>query len=197
MLAKWSSKATGQTATTSPTTTKQEVSSPVLNNLEGQQDTTLSPSIIKAINSKAAGKTKTAVPAYKASPPFLVESLAWQDLSYYYRTQDGGKEKEKAAVKNAMGLVKRGDMVAVMGKEGGRARERKGRMAGRHHHPLLLWLTIFFVSSFFLGPSGAGKSSLFDVLARRIVSSGRLEGQVRKGRREGRKEGGREGGCCV
>jgi hypothetical protein len=149
MLAKWSSKATGQTATTSPTTTKQEVSSPVLNNLEGQQDTTLSPSIIKAINSKAAGKTKTAVPAYKASPPFLVESLAWQDLSYYYRTQDGGKEKEKAAVKNAMGLVKRGDMVAVMGKEGGRARERKGRMAGRHHHPLLLWLTIFFVSSFF------------------------------------------------
>ena len=29
-----------------------------------------------------------------------------------------------------------------------------------------------------LGPSGAGKSSLFDVLARRIGSSGRLEGQM-------------------
>jgi len=138
MLAKWSAKAKGgqTTTTTSPTTTKQEVSSPVLNNLEGQ-DTTMSPSIINAIKSKAAGKTtmKTttttaAVSAYKAPPPFLIESLAWQDLSYYYRTRDGGKEKEKAAVKNATGLVKRGDMVAVMGKEGGREGGRAGEQKG-------------------------------------------------------------------
>ncbi|KAM3570024.1 hypothetical protein VYU27_007902 [Nannochloropsis oceanica] len=142
MLAKWSSKAEGQATTASPTP-KQEVSSPVLSNLEGQSNA-LSPGITNATASKGAGKlTMTAsVSAYKAPVPFLIESLAWQDLSYYYRTQDGGKDIEKAAVKNATGLVRRGDMVAVM------------------------------------GPSGAGKSSLFDVLARRIGSSGRLEGQM-------------------
>jgi|EP00624_Nannochloropsis_granulata_P007147 hypothetical protein len=116
MLAKLSSKAEGQTTTASPTV-EQEVSSPVLNNLEGQNNA-LSPSTANAIGNKAAGKLAmtATVPAYKAPVPFLIESLAWQDLSYYYRTQDGGKDTEKAAVKNATGLVKRGDMVAVMGK---------------------------------------------------------------------------------
>lgn len=185
MLAKWSAKAKGQT-TTSPTTTKQEVSSPVLNNLEGQ-DSTLSPSIINAISSKGAGRTKTTtttaavtVAAYKAPSPFLIESLAWQDLSYYYRTQDGGKEKEKAAVKNATGLVKRGDMVAVMGKKGGSQGGREGGRALSCPPLLINSFPSFLPFSSSLGPSGAGKSSLFDVLARRIGSSGRLEGQVRR-----------------
>lgn len=115
MLAKWSSKAEGQATTASPTP-KQEVSSPVLSNLEGQSNA-LSPGITNTTASKGAGKlTMTAsVSTYKAPVPFLIESLAWQDLSYYYRTQDGGKGIEKAAIKNATGLVRRGDMVAVMG----------------------------------------------------------------------------------
>jgi hypothetical protein len=43
-----------------------------------------------------------------------IDSLAWKDLSYYYKTR-GGNQVEKAAVKRCTGLVKRGDMVAVMG----------------------------------------------------------------------------------
>lgn len=46
-----------------------------------------------------------------------VESLAWRGLSYYYRVK-GGKGQaagERAAVTRCTGVVKRGDMVAVMG----------------------------------------------------------------------------------
>lgn len=46
-----------------------------------------------------------------------VESLAWRDLSYYYRVKEGKGQAagERAAVTRCTGLVKRGDMVAVMG----------------------------------------------------------------------------------
>lgn len=75
---------------------EEEVSTPVVNNLEGQiQDT----------------------PVH----PFRVESLSWKNISYYYKTSAAGKgskskQSEKAAVKQCTGVVKRGDMVAVMGK---------------------------------------------------------------------------------
>lgn len=47
----------------------------------------------------------------------VVETLAWRDLSYYYKTKaKGGKgSEERAAVKQCTGLVRRGEMVAVMG----------------------------------------------------------------------------------
>jgi hypothetical protein len=57
-------------------------------------------------------------PASPLNAPNRVETLAWRDLSYYYKTK-GGKEGEsageRAAVKQCTGVVHRGDMVAVMG----------------------------------------------------------------------------------
>jgi hypothetical protein len=50
-------------------------------------------------------------------PTHPVETLAWRNLSYYYKTKGvkGAKDGERAAVKQCTGVVHRGDMVAVMG----------------------------------------------------------------------------------
>ncbi len=50
-------------------------------------------------------------------PTHQVETLAWRNLSYYYKIKGakGAKDRERAAVKQSTGVVRRGDMVAVMG----------------------------------------------------------------------------------
>lgn len=62
-------------------------------------------------------KPSSPQPAGAGHHAHTVDTLAWRDLSYYYKTKGKGKEGsvERAAVKQCTGLVRRGDMVAVMG----------------------------------------------------------------------------------
>ena len=73
------------------------LSSPALSHLEG--------------GGKDASPRKAA-----PAPSLVVDSLGWTNVSYYFKTKSKGGSTEKAAVQGCTGLVKRGDMVAVMGK---------------------------------------------------------------------------------
>lgn len=106
------SSSSGSSAFSSPVDQhSHHLSSPEINNLEGQSHTETH----KVLTPPTA--EKPAIPGRSMPPPMKIESLAWKDISYYYKTSGrrGVRPQEKAAVKNCTGLVKRGDMVAVMG----------------------------------------------------------------------------------
>jgi hypothetical protein len=113
MSARWSSRRTPPQP--SPRLDGEEVSTPTLNGLECQ-DEAFDSQGKRQIQPRTDVSWKRMAKEGKWTPvaaPFVVETLAWEGLSYYYRTRDKGHEI--AAVKDATGLVQRGDMVAVMG----------------------------------------------------------------------------------
>ena len=75
------------------------LSSPAISNLEGGGK--------ESSPSKSRGSAPT--------PSLVVESLAWRNVCYYFKTKSKDGKSEKAAVQGCTGVVKRGDMVAVMG----------------------------------------------------------------------------------